>query len=41
VAVVGADQRDSAAGLADPADDGGEYVGELGTDDQQPLGAAA
>jgi hypothetical protein len=33
VAIVGADQRDGAAGLADPADDRGEDVGELGTDD--------
>ena len=36
--VVGGDERDGVAGAADPGDDGAEYVGELGADDQEPLG---
>ena len=38
VVVVGGDERHGVAGAADPADDGAEHVGELGADDQQPLG---
>ena len=38
VIVVGGDERHGVAGAADPADDGAEHVGELGADDQQPLG---
>ena len=38
VVVVGGDERDGPAGAADAADDGAEHVGELGADDQEPLG---
>ena len=38
VVVVGGHQRDRAGLVADPADDRAEHVGELRTDDQQPLG---
>ena len=38
VDVVGHHQRDRAVVAADPADDRAEDVGELGRDDQQPLG---
>ena len=37
VVVVGHGQRHGAVLAADPADDGGEYVGELGPDDQEPF----
>ena len=37
VGVVGGDQRDGAVGAADPGDDGGQDVGELGADDEEPL----
>jgi hypothetical protein len=36
--VAAADQGNGSVAAADPADDRAEYVGELGADDQQPLG---
>ncbi|HEY5990691.1 MAG TPA: hypothetical protein VIV12_30500, partial [Streptosporangiaceae bacterium] len=36
--VVGHDERDSAAVAADPGDDRRQDIGELGADDQEPLG---
>lgn len=36
VDVVGHHERDGAAGVADPADDGAERVCELGVNDQEP-----
>lgn len=38
VVVPGADQRDSAANVADPADDRAEHVGQFGADHHQPFG---
>ncbi len=38
VVVVGRDQRDRPGVVTDPADNGGQHVGEFGADDQQPLG---
>ena len=35
VGVVGGDERDGAAGAADPGDDGGQDVGELRADDEE------
>jgi hypothetical protein len=35
VVVVGAHERDAAVGIADPADDRGQHVGQLRRDDQQ------
>jgi hypothetical protein len=37
VDVVGHDQRDGTGAVPDPGDDGGEHVGELGRDNQEPL----
>jgi hypothetical protein len=37
VVVVGDGQRHGAVLVTDPADDGGEHVGELGPDDQEPF----
>jgi hypothetical protein len=37
VGVVGDDERDGAGAVPDPGDDGGEHVGELGRDNQEPF----
>jgi hypothetical protein len=39
VAVVAGGQRDLAAGSGKPGDDRGEHIGQVGRDDQEPLGA--
>lgn len=36
--VVGHHERNCAGGVADPADDRAEHIGQLGIDDQQSLG---
>jgi len=40
VDVVGDDERDGAGAVPDAGDDGGEHVGELGRDDQEPFDVA-
>jgi hypothetical protein len=38
VPVIGGDQGHCPRGFADPLDDGGEHVGKLGADDEEPFG---